>query len=104
MNKNKQNKNIIKNSFTNFSNLIKGIFTGNTPARMIFKYYLTIITVGAILLILPISLNSNKSLNFLDGLFTATSAASVTGLGVVDTKEYFNIFGQIVIITGYIIN
>ncbi|GMA69942.1 potassium uptake protein [Leuconostoc litchii] len=59
--------------------------------------FLTVITVGAFLLMLPFSYHGNIGHTFMDGLFTATSAASVTGLTVVDTAQHWTIFGQIVI-------
>ncbi|MGL4850097.1 MAG: TrkH family potassium uptake protein [Clostridium sp.] len=56
-----------------------------------------VILVGAILLSLPISSKSGEGTNFLDALFTSTSAVCVTGLVTLDTGTYFNTFGQIVI-------
>jgi len=47
---------------------------------------------------MPFSLQDGQSLNFLDALFTATSASSVTGLIVVDTPYAFTGFGQVVIL------
>lgn len=59
--------------------------------------FILVILVGALILTLPISTTSGKSTNFLDALFTATSAVCVTGLIVVDTGTYWNMFGQTVI-------
>lgn len=59
--------------------------------------FLLVILVGALILTLPISTTSGESTNFLDALFTATSAVCVTGLIVVDTGSYWNSFGQTVI-------
>ena len=56
-----------------------------------------VILIGAIILSLPISSASGKSTNFLDALFTSTSAVCVTGLITLDTGTYWNQFGQIVI-------
>ncbi|MCI6189302.1 MAG: TrkH family potassium uptake protein [Clostridium sp.] len=56
-----------------------------------------VILVGAIILTLPISSKSGNFTNFLDSLFTATSAVCVTGLVTLDTGTYWNEFGQIVI-------
>lgn len=56
-----------------------------------------VILVGAIILTLPISSKSGNATNFLDSLFTATSAVCVTGLVTLDTGTYWNEFGQIVI-------
>lgn len=59
--------------------------------------FLLVILVGALILTLPISTSTGESTNFLDALFTATSAVCVTGLVVVDTGTYWNTFGQTVI-------
>lgn len=67
------------------------------PARRIATSFLGVILVGAILLSLPISNNNGEFFNFVDALFTATSATCVTGLVTVVTMEQFNLFGQIVI-------
>lgn len=56
-----------------------------------------VILIGAIILTLPISSKSGNATNFLDSLFTATSAVCVTGLVTLDTGTYWNEFGQIVI-------
>ena len=79
-------------------NKIREIFSGRTPAKFIFRYYTIIIFIGAIVLMMPFSLQDGQSLNFLDALFTATSASSVTGLIVVDTPYAFTGFGQVVIL------
>lgn len=54
--------------------------------------YLSWITVGAVLLMLPIA--STDSITWSDAFFTATSAVTVTGLVVVDTGTVFTTFGQ----------
>ena len=59
--------------------------------------FILVILTGALLLTLPISTTSGESTNFLDALFTSTSAVCVTGLIVVDTGTYWNAFGQTVI-------
>ena len=59
--------------------------------------FVVIILIGTILLTLPISTASGESTSFLDALFTATSAVCVTGLIVVDTGSYWNMFGQTII-------
>jgi trk system potassium uptake protein TrkH len=56
-----------------------------------------IIAVGTILLSLPVSVQPGRELTFFDVLFTATSAATITGLVVVNTGETFSFFGQLVI-------
>lgn len=59
--------------------------------------FLTVITMGALLLMLPISYVGGRDHTFMDALFTATSAASVTGLTVVDTATHWTTFGQTII-------
>ena len=54
--------------------------------------------VGAALLASPPASATGVSVGFIDALFTATSAACVTGLVVVDTGTGYSVFGQTVII------
>ena len=56
------------------------------------------IIIGAVLLSLPISSAEGKSTNFLDSLFTSTSAVCVTGLVTLDTGTHWSYFGKNVII------
>jgi len=60
--------------------------------------FLSAIAVGTILLILPAASSTQKSIGFINALFTATSATCVTGLIVLDTGRDFSIFGQLVIL------
>lgn len=69
-----------------------------TPPKVLLLGFIGIILVGTILLSQPVSVTNNQPLNFLDALFTATSAVCVTGLTVVDTGTRFSIFGQAVIL------
>ena len=66
------------------------------PAQIFILSFLSIIFVGAFLLILPNA--SVQKLSFIDALFTSTSAVCVTGLIVVDTGSYFTLFGQSIIL------
>ncbi len=63
--------------------------------RNIVLGFAFIILIGTFLLMLPIS--HYGQLNFLDALFTATSAVCVTGLIVKNTGTDFTIFGQIIL-------
>lgn len=67
------------------------------PVQMIILVFLSIIFIGSILLVLPLSHSQDVSLSYIDALFTAVSAVCVTGLVVVDTSVTFNVFGKIVI-------
>ena len=59
--------------------------------------FIVTIFIGAIILSLPISSASGEATNFLDTLFTSTSAVCVTGLVTVDTGTYWSTFGQVTI-------
>ena len=67
------------------------------PATLVLASFLLAITVGTILLKMPISTQTGY-IPWMDALFTATSAVCVTGLVVVDTGSYFTVFGQWVIL------
>ena len=68
-----------------------------SPGRFISLGFVTIILIGALILYLPFSQNEGVNVEFIDALFTATSALCVTGLTVVDTADTYNVFGQIII-------
>jgi len=68
-----------------------------TVARTICLGFIAVIAIGAILLMLPISIADGAWGNFTTALFTSTSAVCVTGLVVVDTGTYFSFLGQVFI-------
>ena len=55
------------------------------------------LSVGTLLLVLPVASTGAGSASFVDSLFTATSAICVTGLTTVDTPEHWTAFGHVVI-------
>ncbi|MGL4676269.1 MAG: TrkH family potassium uptake protein [Brevinema sp.] len=60
--------------------------------------FLLVISVGTVLLMLPISTPPlSPNLTLVNAFFTAVSAVCVTGLVVVDTATYFSRFGQLII-------
>ena len=69
------------------------------PARISVVWYLGLIVAGGLLLMMPAS-QSNPELPIrrLDAVFTATSAACVTGLAVRSTGSDFSFVGQLVIL------
>ncbi|MDY3918292.1 MAG: potassium transporter TrkG [Candidatus Limivivens sp.] len=69
-----------------------------TSSQIISVGFLLVILTGSILLMLPVSAKSGTPTSFFDALFTATSAACVTGLVVQDTATYWSGFGQAVIL------
>ncbi|ANY65181.1 Trk family potassium uptake protein [Paenibacillus sp. BIHB 4019] len=68
-----------------------------SPPRILVVGFAIIIMLGALLLSLPFASADGSGLRFLDALFTATSATSVTGLVVVDSGTYFSVAGQVII-------
>ncbi len=72
--------------------------TGLTPSQVLVLGFAAAILFGALLLSLPWAAVHGGGTNFLDALFTATSAVCVTGLVVVDTGTYWSAFGKAVIL------
>jgi trk system potassium uptake protein TrkH len=59
--------------------------------------FLSAILIGTLLLMLPVS-SQGRAIGFENALFTSTSAVTVTGLIVVDTRHHFSFFGKMVIL------
>lgn len=68
------------------------------PGQAVVLGFLGLVLVGTILLWLPVSKHGRGATAFIDALFTATSAACVVGLNVVDTGTHWSTFGQTVIL------
>ena len=69
-----------------------------TSFQVITIGFLSVIFVGSILLMFPVSSKTGHFTPFLEALFTATSATCVTGLVVHDTATYWSGFGQLIIL------
>ena len=69
-----------------------------TPTRFLVLSFLCMISVGTLLLMLPVAASGGTEAGFVDALFTATSAVCVTGLVVHNTAAYWSVFGQVVIL------
>lgn len=69
------------------------------PPRVLALGFGILIFIGAILLNLPIASQNGKSIGFINALFTSASSVCVTGLVVVNTANYWTLFGKIVIIS-----
>lgn len=67
------------------------------PAQLIVLSFVLTIAAGTALLMLPVS-SQDRAPTLLEAAFTATSATTVTGLGVVDTPTFWTGFGQAVIL------
>ena len=64
------------------------------PGRLIAMGFATVILLGALALMLPISVREGVEVHFIDALFTSTSAVCVTGLIAIDTADHFTALGQ----------
>lgn len=73
------------------------VFKKMSPGRFIVLGFAAVITLGAIILLLPISQNEGAEVTVIDAFFTSTSAVCVTGLIAIDTADHFNVFGQTVV-------
>ncbi|RXZ80549.1 TrkH family potassium uptake protein [Paenibacillaceae bacterium] len=69
-----------------------------TPTQFIVLGYLAAVIVSTVILRLPISWREGVRLSWMDALFTATSAVSVTGLTIVNTAESFSGFGKVALL------
>ena len=72
-----------------------------SPARgskILVLGFALIILLGTLLLMLPMATEGPGHLTFVEALFTATSATTVTGLVVFGTSVTFSTFGEIVIL------
>jgi len=67
------------------------------PGRFIAIGFAAVIFLGALLLMLPISVNKGIDLSVIDAFFTSTSAVCVTGLISVDSADTFTVFGRIIL-------
>lgn len=68
----------------------------NPPLILVYAFGI-LIGAGTLLLVLPFSHNGNGFAPLVDALFTATSAATVTGLVTVETSTFWSRPGQLVI-------
>lgn len=86
------------------SRIMKGMEENKKPHRHITSFqviilgFAVLILAGSLILMLPWATRDGRGASFPDALFTATSAACVTGLIVQDTATYWSGFGQAVIL------
>lgn len=69
-----------------------------STTEIILLSFLVTILLGSLLLLLPISSATGKSVSYIDALFTATTATCVTGLVTLPTATAWSAFGQVVIL------
>jgi trk system potassium uptake protein len=92
--------NIIFMVFVFFSSISYKLSSWGTdrihPSILFVLSFFFLIFISSILLYLPKS--TTRPIDYIDALFTATSAATVTGLAVLDTSKDFTNFGRFVIL------
>lgn len=66
-----------------------------SPPSLLALGFLGLILIGSLLLMLPIA--HHGEISWLEAIFTATSAVTITGLSVVNVGDAYTVFGQIVI-------
>ncbi|MBI5974519.1 TrkH family potassium uptake protein [Staphylococcus canis] len=71
------------------------MYSKKQPIVFYIALFLSTTLIGSLLLYLPWT--GQKHTSFIDALYVATSAFTVTGLSTVDISTQFNIFGQTVI-------
>ena len=76
----------------------KRLSHGPSPAVALVVLFAVLIVIGTALLSLPFATASGEPTRLMDALFTATSAACVTGLVVLDTGTHWSTFGHLVIL------
>lgn len=76
----------------------KGIGDVLTGTQVIALGFLGVIFIGTLFLMLPCMNRSGVWTPFTDALFMSTTSVCVTGLTLVNIFEYWNIFGQVVIL------
>lgn len=69
-----------------------------STTQIILLSFLAAISIGTLLLSLPVSSADGKAVPFLDALFTATTSTCVTGLVTLPTATTWSVFGQVVIL------
>jgi Trk-type K+ transport system membrane component len=68
-----------------------------SPFQLIIGYYFAAVSISTLLLSLPAALKQGVEWKFIDALFTAVSAVSVTGLTVVNTADTFSVIGLFIL-------
>lgn len=72
---------------------VKDLLNKFTPAQIITGYYLLAVSVSVLLLSMPAVHKEGVHVSFMDTVFTAISAVSVTGLTVIDISDTYSTLG-----------
>ncbi len=66
------------------------------PYRILALSFLVAMTIGSLLLMLPMATAPGEHTRFVDAAFTAVSCVSVTGLTTVNTYTHWTLFGRVI--------
>lgn len=69
-----------------------------SPFQLLVIFYFLVITVSALFLNLPFAHKPGVDFSLMDGIFTAVSAVSVTGLTVVSIADTFSVAGTFILL------
>lgn len=76
---------------------VKETFRHSSAFQHIVVYYLLTVIISTVIVSLPFLHQDGVELSLIDGLFTAITAISVTGLTVISISDTFNVAGQFAI-------
>lgn len=76
---------------------IKEKATELSSVQLIVLFYFAAVALSTVLLSLPVAHQASVEWSFIDALFTAVSAISVTGLTVVSTADTFSTTGTYIL-------
>ncbi|MBF0297310.1 MAG: Trk family potassium uptake protein, partial [Oligoflexia bacterium] len=68
------------------------------PAQIVILTFVILISLGTLLLMLPISSANTKQIELVDALFMSISASCVTGLATISVGNHLSFFGQMVLL------
>ena len=73
---------------SNILHRVKKLISNSSPPQLLSAGFAAVILIGALILMLPISVRDDATVSFIDALFTSTSAVCVTGLIAIDTADH----------------
>jgi potassium uptake TrkH family protein len=88
----------VKAQFSRINAVIWSYFGRLTPTQFIVIGYLVLCVLSTLFLKLPMTHQEGVHITWMDAVFTATSAVSVTGLNTVNTALTFNETGKIALL------
>ena len=77
--------------------MIRKLIKTQSQARIIALGFAAVILLGSLLLKMPFSVKDGVELQYIDSLYTSTSAVCVTGLIAVDAGDTFTPIGQFIL-------